>query len=203
MKSKTRTPTRSAVLAVAAALLVTAAGPAAAEKNEKRQPIEKFRANAYSVNLGEAKLLYLTIYEWTTPEKRQALLQTFADGGSEALYKALDKEGEKANLRLPHALGYEMRYAFQVEVGGKRRIVLATDRPLGFLELARNARSTDYNVTLVVLDVDPETGEGEGHAIGGAELSVDKDGQLQIELPGTQPARLSKVKRQKIEKKDG
>ncbi len=63
--------------------------------------------------------------------------------------------------------------------------------------------SADYNVTLVVLDVDPETGEGEGHAIGGAELSVDKDGQLQIEFPGTQPTRLTRVKRQKIEKKDG
>lgn len=190
------------IAAVASVMMFAAAGPIAA-KGEKRQPIEKFRANVYSPVLGEASLLHISIYEWTTPEKRQALLQAFVEGGSKALYRALDKEGEKAHLKLPKTLGYEMRYAFQFEVEGSRRIVLATGRPLGFLELARGSRSTDYNVTLVVLDVDPETGEGEGHAIGGAELSIDKNGRLKIEFPGTQPTRLSKVKRQKIVKKDG
>ena len=202
MRLKTQPTARSAVLAVAAALLVTVAGSAVADKNEKRQPIEKFRANAYSRNLGEARHLYITIYEWTTPEKRQALLQIFADGGSKALYQALDQEGEKAHLKLPKTLGYEMRYAFQFEVKGKRRIVLATDRPMGFLELSRNTRSTDYNFSLVVLDLDPETGAGEGQAMGGAELSIDKKtGQLDIEFPGTQPTRLTNVKSLAAKKK--
>ena len=176
---------------------MTAAGTAAADQKETRQPIEKYRANAYNKDLGESRRLYITVYEWTTPEERQALLRTFADGGSKALYKALGKEGKKAHLKLPRTLGHEMRYAFRSEVEGKRRIVLATDRPMGFLELARGSRRTDYNVTLVVLDVDPETGEGEGHATGGANLSVDKDGELKIELPGTQPTRLTRVKRLK------
>jgi hypothetical protein len=38
--------------------------------------------------------------------------------------------------------------------------------------------------------------------MGGAELSIDKEtGRLEIEFRGTQPTRLTKVKRQKIKKK--
>ena len=183
---------------IAISVLVTVAGPAMG-KGEERQPIEKFRANVYSPNLGKATLLSISIYEWTSPEDRQALLQIFVDGGSKALYQALDKEGEKAYLKLPRTLGHEMRYAFQLEVEGKRRIVLATDRPMGFLELSRNTRSTDYNVSLVVIDLDPETGVGEGQALGGAELSIDKEtGRLNIEIHGTRPTKLTKVKPLKI-----
>jgi len=109
---------------------------------------------------------------------------------------------EKGYLQLPQTLGYDMQYAWQVEVEGKRRIVLATDRPMGFLELSRGFRSRDYNVSLVVLDLDPETGEGEGTAMGGAELSIDKKtGRLQIEFAGTQPTRLANVKKLKAKKK--
>ena len=186
---------------IAFALLVTSAGPAEAKK-EKREPIEKFKARAISLDRGAAKNLDITIFGWTTPEERQALLQTFVDGGSKALYKALEKETVKGYLKLPNTLGYDMQYAFQFEVEGKRRIVLATDRPLGFLELARSSRSTDYNVSLVVLDLDPETGEGEGQATGGAELSI-KDGKLQIEYVGTQPTRLTNVKPVALKKKKG
>lgn len=97
-----------------------------------------------------------------------------------------------------------MQYAWQLEIEGKRRVVLATDRPMGFLELRRNARSTDYNVSLVVLDLDPETGEGEGFAVGGAELSIDKEtGQIRIEFPGTQPTQLKKVRRTFPKKEKG
>ena len=142
------------------------------------------------------------IYEWTTPEARESLLRTFVYKGSEALYDALGEVSEKGYLRLPRTLAYDMQYAWQYEVEGKRRIVLATDRPMTFLELTRGFRSRDYNVSLVILDLDPETAEGEGTAMGGAELSIDKEtGRLNIEFRGTQPTRLTNVKRVKSKKK--
>ena len=188
------------VLIVAAALLALAAGPAAAR--EKKQPIEKFRARAMNLDRGAAGNLDIVIYEWTTPEERQALLQTLVEKGSKALYDALDDQSEKGYLKVPRALGYDMQYAWQFEAEGRRRIVLATDRPLGFLELVRSSRSTDYDISLVVLDLDPETGEGEGQAVAGAELSIDKQtGQLNIEIPGTQATRLTSVKTLPLKKK--
>ncbi len=195
MSSKTQTTVKSALLAVAAVLLVTAGSPAAAEKKAKREPIEQFRATAMSLDRGRAGNFTITIYEWTSPEERQALLQTLVDGGSQALYDALDDVSEKGYLKPPRTLGYDMQYAWQSEVEGRRRIVLATDRPLGFVEVTRNYRSTDYDISLVVLDLDPETGKGGGVATIGAELKFNKKtGRLEIEVPGTQPTRLTNVK---------
>ena len=185
---------------LAFALLATASDPTWAK--EKREPIERFQARAFDLNRGRAANLDIVIYEWTTPEERQGLIQTFVDSGSEALYDALDDVSEKGYLKLPQTLGYDMNYAWQVEVEGKRRIVLATDRPLGFLELSRGFRSRDYNVSLVILELDPETGEGEGTAMGGAELSIDKEtGRLVVEYRGTQPTRLTHIRTRKPKKK--
>jgi hypothetical protein len=193
-RMKRTTSVRSSFLALlAVALLATAAGPAWAK--EKREPIEKFKARAFSLDRGRATHLDIVIYEWTTPEERQALFQTFVEQGSRALYNALDDQSDKGYLKLPQTLAYDMQYAWQFEVEGKRRIVLATDRPMGFLELSRGARTIEHNVSLVVLDIDPETGEGEGLATGGAELSIDKKtGRLVIEFVGTQPTQLKQVK---------
>ena len=192
MMGKTKCIRGVALLVLLAAATVIS-GPAWGK--EKREPIEKFRARAFNINIGRASLVDIVIYEWTTPEERQELFQTFVEKGSEALYDALDDKRDKGYLKLPQTLGYDMQYAWQIEVEGKRRIVLATDRPMGFLELSRGYRSTDYNVSLVVLDLDPETGEGEGSATGGAQLSIDKKtGRLQIEFAGTQPTMLKQVK---------
>ena len=185
---------------LAVMLLATASAPGWAK--EKREPIEKFRARAFDINRGAAANLDIVIYEWTTPEERQALLKTFVESGSEALYDSLGDVSDKGYLRLPQTVGYDMQYAWQMEVEGKRRIVLATDRPMGFLELSRGFRSRDYNVSLVVLELDPETGKGAGTAMGGAELSIDKEtGRLQIEFAGTQPTRLTNVEPRSPKKK--
>lgn len=185
---------------LAVALLATAATPALAK--EKREPLEKFRARAFNLDWGGATNLDIVIYEWTTPEERDGLFKTFFEQGGDALYDALDDKTDKGFIKLPRTLGYDMKYAWQVEVEGKRRIVLAADRPMGLLELTRASRTTDHNVTLVILELDPETGEGEGTVIGGAELSIDKEtGQLIIEAAGHQPTMLKKVKRLKSKKK--
>ena len=112
--------------------------------------------------------------------------------------------GVKGYLKAPGTLAYDMMYAWPIDIMGKRRVVLATDRPLGFLEQVRGSRSTDYNVSLVVLEIDIKTGEGEGSAVAGAEFSVDKKtNRLVIEYAGIQPTKLVNVKEKKVKKKKG
>ena len=193
---------RSRRVALLAAALLMLAPATQAKKKEKKEPLEKYRAQAISLDRGAARMLDVVITEWTTPEERQALFQVFAEGGSKKLYEALFKEEEKGYVKLPNTLGYEMKYAWQFEHEGKRRIVLASDRPMGFLELTRASRSTDYNVSLVVLELDPETGEGTGYAAGGVELTVDATGRLTLEYTGTQPTKLTRVKPVKSKKKN-
>ena len=187
---------------LAAVLLVLVPDAAQAKKKEKKVALEKYRARAVSLDRGRIRNLDIAIYEWTTPEERESLFDAFAEGGSKKLYGALFKLDGKGSVKLPNTLAYDMKYAFQFEDEDKRRIVLATDRPLGFIEFARASRSLDYNVSLVVLELDKETGEGEGIAMGGAELSVDKKtGRIIIEHTGTQPTKLTLVKKLGAKKK--
>ena len=184
--------TRTALLAALTVTLLATAAPALAK--EKRPPLEKYRARAFNIDWGSATNLDIVIYEWTTPEERQNLLQTFFEEGGDALCDTLDDVSEKGFIRLPRTLGYDMKYAWQSEADGRRRIVLATDRPMGFMELSRASRTTDYNVSLVILDLDAETNEGTGTVILGAELSVDEQKRLVIETAGLRPTELKKVK---------
>jgi len=161
---------------------------------EKKEVIERFRAHAMSLERGRATLLTITINSWTTPEERQALAQALADGGGRGLYNYLDKQADKGYLQVPGSLGYEMRYAFQFQNEGKRQIVLGTNRPILIGEMARGSRSTDYDISLLVLEIDEAAGEGTGTLVMGAEVTIDeKTGKLVIETPTIQPTRLTKV----------
>lgn len=60
--------------------------------------------------------------------------------------------------------------------------------------MIRGSRSTDYDISLLVLEIDEATGEGTGSLVMGAELTIDKEtGRLMIETATTQPTRLTKV----------
>lgn len=161
---------------------------------EKKPILERFRANAMSMERGRAATLSITIHGWTTPEERQALAQALVDGGGQGLYEFLDGQDDKGFLQVPGSLGYEMKYAYEFHGNGKRQIVMGTNRPILIGEMMRGSRSTDYDVSLLVLELDEATGEGSGTLAMGAEFSIDKEtGQLVIETPMT-PTRLTKVR---------
>ena len=89
-----------------------------------------------------------------------------------------------------------LRYAWQIDQGaGKRRIVAALDRPIGFAEASRQPRWRDHDVTLIVLDVDKK-GNGEGQLAIGVQLAFEPETKkLVIENFGSEPVRLNNVRR--------
>lgn len=185
---------------IVAALLVVVPSPAAAK--EKKQVVERFRANAMDVDSARATIVEIGITEWSTEEERQALVQAFNDGGNEAAYKHLSQQKEKAYVRAGMTLGYQMRYAYQFKREDKRQIVLATDRPMSLGEVMTGAASQDNNISLVILQLNPETNTGEGQMVFGAEFKVnEKTGQLEIETLSMNPTTLSKVTAEKVKQK--
>ena len=73
-------------------------------------------------------------------------------------------------------------------------VVLATDRRIGFAESWRSARTLDYNVTLIVLNLD-ENGQGDGQLMLGAVFAWDEaNEQLIIESFASEPIRLTRVR---------
>lgn len=94
-----------------------------------------------------------------------------------------------------------LHYAHQYEEGGKRHLVLVTDRPIGGREAVRDARTLEYDVTTIFLEVPAEEGskeKGKGQFVAGMKLGLDKEKKkLVIEGYATEPIRLTEVHRTK------
>src|SRR3954466_16289496 len=77
----------------------------------------------------------ITIERWTSDADRDRLMTILKEKGPDELLKALQKEPKVGKIRTREALGYDLHYARQLPgADGGRRIVLATDRPVGILE---------------------------------------------------------------------
>lgn len=183
-------------LAISILVLSVAATPAVAK--DKKQIIETFTAFATNLGVGAATQVNINLFTFTTPDERQDLIDAFQQGGGEALYKALDSmklADEKAYMRVGGSTGYQLYYAFEGTVeGGQRQIVFATARPITMRESMNNSRTLDNNLTVIVLQLDPETGVGTGAMSLATELSIDKKtGKLDIETVGNQVTKFNKV----------
>ena len=158
---------------------------------------ETYNANAIALGKGLAGNLQMTITRWTTDEERALLLQTLVEQGQEAMIKVLEKQKETGFLRLPNTKGYRLYYAYKIQDGAKKRIVLATDRPVSMAEAWRNGRSMDYAITMVQLDLN-ENDKGEGWMGFAVKLKTDPEKKtLEIENYGTDPIQLKSVRKSK------
>ena len=74
-----------------------------------------------------------------------------------------------------------------------RRIIIATDRPMGFVEASRQPRSADYEFLLIEIRLGPD-GKGEGKLAAAAKIEYSKeDKTVEVENYGTEPVRLTEV----------
>ncbi len=158
---------------------------------------EEFTANAVNIsNVGRtgASQIEITINRYTTDAARDKLVSTFREQGPDALLKALQDERPVGNIRAPGSLSYDLRYARELpgEEGG-RRIILATDRPIGFIEAQNSPRSLDYPFTLIELRLDKD-GHGEGKLSIATKLTLN-DNVLVIENYADQPVMLTDVRK--------
>jgi hypothetical protein len=152
---------------------------------------------------GVSTTLQINITRWTTPDERESLFATLVENGQEGLVKAIQKQEETGFLRVTGAgagrtrfPSERLRYAWQRDLGqGKRRIVLAMDRPIYFWEAVNRPRWSDYDMTFLVMDVD-EDGKGEGQLAVGVRLAIDNEKkQLVIENYGSEPVRLTSIRK--------
>ena len=191
----------SKLLAVATVFVVAALAAA--------QAPAPLRLTAWAVNMtgstrASTATVDIKIDRWSTAEERQRLIATFVDKGQDALLKALQKAPVKGRIRIPGyqgpdphnlSLGWDLRYAWEVpgEDGG-RRIVIATDRYIGFWEARNQPRSIDYPFTFIEIRLNAD-GEGEGKMAVATRLTFDKKKNIvELENYGTEPVRLQTVK---------
>ena len=161
---------------------------------------EKFTGFAINMNnSGSTAVIDFTIERWSTDAERDQLLSIVKEkkDPTDALMKALQKMPKVGIIRTPQTLAWDLRYAreFPDEEGG-RRIVLATDRPIGFREARNSARTMDYPFTIIEIHLNAKD-EGEGKILAGTKIFIDKKNNLVLENWGQQPTRFNNIKKQK------
>jgi hypothetical protein len=193
--------TRRLTFTLVPALLLALAGGAVAQTIGEPERFTAFAVNMGSIGRGGANTVTIEIERWSTEAERDALIKAFQEKGPDGLLKALQKTKRVGYMRLPNSLGYDLRFARQVpgEDGG-RRIVIATDRRIGFEEARQQARTMDYPFNLTEIRFNAQ-GEGEGRMAVATKITYNKEKQvLELENYSSEPLRLTTVRAEKIKK---
>jgi hypothetical protein len=165
-----------------AGLLITAVTLAFSAEDRKIETIDA-TAMGTSTQLGKTVNVKVTIYEFSTPEDRQILMDAFKKGQNQGLVNALTKMRAVGRIAITGTLGYDLSYIGLVPTDTGRKIRFVTNRLLRFGEVYNNTQSIAYNLTAGEVEInDKDKGKSTGVLYPAAQLVINKEGQLQIEL---------------------
>src|SRR4051795_6881488 len=179
--------------AVVSAVLLTAAGSA-----QTMGTPERFTATAMNVNNGQAGTIDITVNRWSTDKQRDQLMDVAANKGPEKLLDALQDQPAVGHFGAPGNLSWDLHFARRLPLPeGGERVVLVTDRRIGFWEAANQPRSIDYPFTMIELRLNGD-GEGEGKMSLATKITADKNtNTVVLENYDIQPVLLQSVHRER------
>lgn len=133
---------------------------------------------------------------WSTQAERDQLLMALGSGGQAGLLEAIQDAPRVGYVRVPGSLGTRLYHAWrEVDAVGHAKIMLVTDRPIGFVEAVDRPRTMDYRFAVVELHVDSE-GYGRGTIALAAQLLEGNDeGTLRVKSWAATPVFLKNVTR--------
>lgn len=136
-----------------------------------------------STQMGKNFNLKLMIFQFSTPEDREVLVQAFAKGQNDGLVKALEKMKPVGRITIPGAVGYEVSYIREIITPTGRTIRFVTNRRIAFGESYRDTQTKSFNLTAgeIILNAKDKKKSG-GSLFPAAQLIVNKQGELQFEL---------------------
>jgi hypothetical protein len=163
-------------------LLVLAAFPALSAKHVKNETIE---ATAFGTGnqMGQNMGVSVEIYDFSTSEEKQLLVDAFNKGQNQGLVNALTKMHAVGHISVTGTLGYDLAYIHMEPTPTGRKIRFVTNRQLRFGEVWADSQSTSFNLTAGEFDVnDTDKSKSTGVLYPECQLAIDKEGQLKIEL---------------------
>ncbi len=194
---------RYAALAMFALLL--AAPPSMGIQDTGGVRIHGWALSFGTIATGKNETIQIDITRWSPIALRDNLLKTMLEKGQNAVLNVLQDQPEIGRWRFPgymgpdpnniYRLGTPLRYAMNHpgEDGG-RRIVVLTDRIMGFQEVRNQPRTVDYPFTLMEMRFD-KSGKGEGKMLWYTQFDFNKKRQqLEIENYSSEPVRLNELR---------
>jgi hypothetical protein len=160
---------------------------------------ERYTANAINMNRGAAGSIDIVVNRWSTDKDRDRLMSVMMEKGPEKLLDALQDMPRMGYIKTPDSIGWDLHFARKMPgKDGGERVVLVTDRRIGFWEARNQPRSIDYPFTVIELRLNRD-GEGEGKMSIATKIIPDKENNIvTLENFDIQPVLLTNIKREKV-----
>jgi hypothetical protein len=151
----------------------------------QRGTTETIDATAFgtSTQLGRNFGVKIIIYEFSSPDDRDILVQAFAKGQNDGLVNALEKMKSVGRIQIPGTLGFDLSFIREILTPAGRTIRFVTNRKIAFGESYWDAQSKSFNLTAGEINLnDNDKSKSDGVLFPAAQLIVNKEGELQFEL---------------------
>jgi|ERR1700741_92015 hypothetical protein len=163
-------------------LLVLAVFPAFSAKGSKNETIGA-TAMGTGTQMGQVISISVEIYDYSTPEDRQLLVEAFTKSQNQGLVNALTKMHAVGHISITGTLGYDLSFVRMIPTPTGRKLRFVTNRQLTFGEVWADSQSTAFNLTGGEFDLDDtDKKKSTGVLYPACQLAIDKEGQLQIQL---------------------
>ena len=161
----------------------------------QREGKETIDATAFgtSTQMGSNFNVKIIINEFSSAEDRDILVRAFQQGQNDGLRDALEKMKSVGRIQTPGTVGYDLRFIREVVTPTGRTIRFLTDRKIAFGEARQNTQTKSFNLTAGEINLnDKDKKKSDGALLPAAQLIVNKEGELQIEL-NQNPWRLTNI----------
>jgi len=150
-----------------------------------REKYETIDAAAYgtSTQMGQNGTMRLVIYEYSTADDRQILVESFQKGQNDGLVNALSKMKVVGRISMPGTLGFDVSYIRSIKTPTGRSIRFITNRKIAFGESYWDSQSQSFNLTAGEINIDDTDKKKSGGVLYPAtQLTINKDGEPQWDL---------------------
>src|SRR6516225_9532287 len=131
-----------------------------------------------STQLGQVVGVSLEIYEFSTPQDRQVLVEAFEKGQNNGLVTALSKMRAVGHCSITGTLGYDVSFIRMIPTPTGRNIRFITNRLLRFGEVYADTQSQSFNLTAGEFDLnDTDKHKSTGVLYPACQLAMDKEGK--------------------------
>lgn len=151
----------------------------------QRRSTETIDATAFgtSTQMGRNFGVKIIIYDFSSPEDRDILVQAFSKGQNDGLVNTLEKMTSVGRIQIPGTLGYDLSFIREILTPTGRTIRFVTNRKIAFGESYWDTQSKSFNLTAGEINIDDKDKSKSGGVIFPAtQLIVNKEGELQWEL---------------------
>jgi len=165
-----------------AVLMISAAAIAISADDRKAETIDAM-AMGTSTQLGRTVSVKATIYEYSTEEDRQILVEAFKKGQNQGLVNALTKMKAVGRIAITGTIGYDLSFIRLIPTPEGRKIRFITNRQLRFGEAYYNTQTTAYNLTAGEIEINDSAKDKSGGVLYPAtQLVINKEGQIEFQL---------------------